>query len=91
MRIVGRRFSCNINPYFCRKLGKKSQKLSSAAVVIGALRVNDNRSASGSDHTDVTPCNKIDKSLVVSELVTLRNDVHFNVKHGKIICFYAKM
>ena len=27
-------------PYFCRKLGKMSQNLSSAAVVIGALRVN---------------------------------------------------
>ena len=27
-------------PYFCRKLGKMSQKLSSAAVVIGALRFN---------------------------------------------------
>ena len=37
MRI--RRFSCNIIPYFCRKLGKMSQNLSSAAVVIGALRV----------------------------------------------------
>ena len=37
MRI--RRFSCNIIPYFYRKLGKMSQDLSSAAVVIGALRV----------------------------------------------------
>ena len=27
-------------PYFCRKLGKMSQNLSSAAVVIDALRVN---------------------------------------------------
>ena len=27
-------------PYFCRKLGKMSQNLSSAAVVVGALRVN---------------------------------------------------
>ena len=27
-------------PYFCRKLGKMSQNLLSAAVVIGALRVN---------------------------------------------------
>ena len=34
-----RRFSCNITPYFCRKLGNMSQNLSSAAVVIGALRV----------------------------------------------------
>ena len=41
MRIsAGRQFSCNIIPYFCRKLGKVSQNLSSAAVVIGALRVN---------------------------------------------------
>ena len=30
---AGRRFSCNIIPYFCRKLGKMSQ------VLIGALRV----------------------------------------------------
>ena len=30
----------NIIPYFCRKLGKMSQNLSSAAVVIGSLRVN---------------------------------------------------
>ena len=29
----------NIIPYFFRKLGKMSQNLSSAAVVIGALRV----------------------------------------------------
>ena len=35
---AGRRFSCNIIPYFCRKLGKISQNLSSAAVVIGAVR-----------------------------------------------------
>ena len=27
-------------PYFCQKLGKMSQNLSSAAVVIGTLRVN---------------------------------------------------
>ena len=27
-------------PYFCQKLGKMSQNLSSAAVVIGPLRVN---------------------------------------------------
>ena len=33
------RISCNIIPYFSRKLGKMSQNLSSAAVVIGALRV----------------------------------------------------
>ena len=33
-------FSCNIISYFCRKLGKMSQNLSSAAVVIGHLRVN---------------------------------------------------
>ena len=31
--------SCNIIPYFCRKLGKMSQNLSSAAVMIGTLRV----------------------------------------------------
>ena len=30
----------NIIPYFFRKLAKMSQYLSSAAVVIGALRVN---------------------------------------------------
>ena len=36
---AGRRFSCNIIPYFCRKLGKMSQNLSSAAIVIVALRV----------------------------------------------------
>ena len=35
-----RRFSCNIIPYFCRKLEKMSQNLSSAAVVIGDLRPN---------------------------------------------------
>ena len=29
----------NIMPYFCRKLGKMSQNLSSAAVVIGELGV----------------------------------------------------
>ena len=29
-------------PYFCRKLGKVVQNLLSAAVVIGALRVNNN-------------------------------------------------
>ena len=38
MRIVCR-FSCNILPYFCRKLGKMWQNLSVAAVVIGAFRV----------------------------------------------------
>ena len=32
-------FSRNIIPYFCRKLGKMSQNLSSAAGVIGALTV----------------------------------------------------
>ena len=31
----------NIIPYLCRKLGKMSQKLSSAAVVIGALWVKE--------------------------------------------------
>ena len=36
---AGIRFLCNIIPYFCRKLGKMSQNLSSAAVLIGALRV----------------------------------------------------
>ena len=38
---AGRWFSWNIIPYFCRKLGKMLQNLSSAAVVITALRVND--------------------------------------------------
>ena len=37
---AGRRFSWNIIPYFCRKLGKMTQNLLSAAVVIGALRIN---------------------------------------------------
>ena len=32
--------SHEISCYFCRKLGKMSQNLSSAVVVIGALRVN---------------------------------------------------
>ena len=36
---AGRWLSCNIIPYFCQKLGKMSQNVSSAAVVIGALRV----------------------------------------------------
>ena len=36
---AGRRFSRNIIPYFFRKLRKMSQNLSSAAVVIGALKV----------------------------------------------------
>ena len=36
---AGRRFSRYIIPYFFRKLRKMSQNLSSAAVVIGALRV----------------------------------------------------
>ena len=31
--------SCNIIPYFCQKFGNISKNLSSAAVVIGALRV----------------------------------------------------
>ena len=35
---AGRRISWNIIPYFCWKLEKMSQNLSSAAVVIGALR-----------------------------------------------------
>ena len=37
---AGRQFSWNIIPYFFRKLRKVLQNLSSAAVVIGALRVN---------------------------------------------------
>ena len=37
---AGRWFSCNIMPYFCLKLGKMLQNLSSAAVLIGALSVN---------------------------------------------------
>ena len=40
---AGRRFSCNIIPHFFRKLGKMSQNLSSAAGVIGALRVKVSR------------------------------------------------
>ena len=39
-RLQAERFSCNNIPYFCRKLGKVLQNLSSAAVVTGALRVN---------------------------------------------------
>ena len=31
----------NIIPYFCRKLGKMSQNLSSAALVMDALRVKE--------------------------------------------------
>ena len=37
---AGRRFSWNIIPYYFGKLGKMSQNLSSAAVVVCALRVN---------------------------------------------------
>ena len=37
---AGRQFSCNIIPYFFLKLGKLLPNLSSAAVVIGDLRVN---------------------------------------------------
>ena len=33
----------NIIPYFFRKLGKMSQNLSSAAVVIGAFRVKNRK------------------------------------------------
>ena len=40
-----RRFSCNIIPYFCRKLGKMAQNLSSAAVVFGALRVRQKKTS----------------------------------------------
>ena len=41
MRIVyWQMILCNIIPYFFRKLGKMFQNLSSAAVLIGALRVN---------------------------------------------------
>ena len=29
--------------------------------------------------SDITPCNKIDIPLVASDLVTLRNDVHYNI------------
>ena len=35
----GSHVHCKIKPYFCPKLGKVAQNLS-AAVVIGALRVN---------------------------------------------------
>ena len=38
---AGRQFSCNIIPYFCRKLGKMSQNLASAEVLIGASRVKN--------------------------------------------------
>ena len=38
--LADRRFSCNIS-YFCQIFGKMSQNLSSAAVVIGALRENN--------------------------------------------------
>ena len=37
-----RQLAWNITPFFCYKLGKLSQNLSSAAVVIGALRVKVN-------------------------------------------------
>ena len=40
MKFHENRLLGNIIPYFCRKLGKMSQYLSSAAVVTGALRVN---------------------------------------------------
>ena len=50
---AGRRFSCNIIPYFCWKLGKMSQNLSSAAVIIGALRVN--RIKIGEERNTVKP------------------------------------
>ena len=36
---MSRQFSRNIIPYFFPKLGKMSENLSSAAIVIGALRV----------------------------------------------------
>ena len=39
-RLLADDSQCNIIPYFYQKLGKMSQNLSSAAVVIGALRVN---------------------------------------------------
>ena len=38
---AGRRFSWNIIPYFFRKFGKMLQNLTSAAVMIGVLRVNN--------------------------------------------------
>ena len=37
------RLLADVIPYFFRKVGKMSQNLSSAAVVIGALRVNINK------------------------------------------------
>ena len=40
MRIVWQTILMNVIPYFFQKLGKMSQNLVSAAVVIGALRVN---------------------------------------------------
>ena len=39
-RLLANNSQCNIIPYFCQKLGKMSQNLSIAAVVIGALRFN---------------------------------------------------
>ena len=41
---AGRQFLWSTIPYFCRKLGKMSQNLLSAAVLIGALRVNNSAS-----------------------------------------------
>ena len=40
-------FLSHVVPYFCRKLGKMSQNLSSAAVVIGPLRVNEGSGSLG--------------------------------------------
>ena len=42
---AGRRVSCNLIPYVFRKSGKLSQSVSSAAVLIGALRVILNQPA----------------------------------------------
>ena len=38
--LLGRRFTWNIKHYFIRKTMKKYSRLSSAAVVVGAFRVN---------------------------------------------------
>ena len=50
----------NIIPYFCQKLGKMSQNLSSAAVVIGALRVNSFPTYGYFCHLLITFANSLD-------------------------------
>ena len=43
--------------------------------------------------SDITPCNKIDKPLVVYISKTLRNDVYYNAAHkiAKLSRYHAKM